>query len=152
MCFGLPCKDEEIGELKSLTQGPRAADGVQWELSFPPHHSRSKPAYTMWFSWELVFTRLPRWLSVKESACSAGDVSSIPRSEKFPGEGNGNPCQYSCLENPMDKGAWWATVHGVTKVRPQLNNTNNVILHKYRKAISMGYPFWQSPFCQMGLR
>ena len=52
---------------------------------------------------------------VKNLPASAGDVSSIPGSEKSPGEGNGNPLQYSCLENPMDRGAWWAIVHGVTK-------------------------------------
>ena len=51
----------------------------------------------------------------KESACNAQDLSSIPRSGKSPGEENGNPLQYSCLENSMDRGAWWATVHGVTK-------------------------------------
>ena len=53
----------------------------------------------------------------KESACSAGDPGSIPGLGRYPGEGNGNPLQYSCLENPMDGGAWWATVHGVTKRR-----------------------------------
>ena len=52
----------------------------------------------------------------KESACSAGDPSSIPGSGRSPGEGNGNPLQYSCLENPMDRGAWRATVHGVARV------------------------------------
>ena len=51
----------------------------------------------------------------KESACNAQDLSSTPRSGKSPGEENGNPLQYSCLENSMDRGAWWATVHGVTK-------------------------------------
>ena len=50
----------------------------------------------------------------RESACNAGDPGSIPGSGKSPGEGNGNPPQYSCLENSMDRGAWWATVHGVT--------------------------------------
>jgi len=43
------------------------------------------------------------------------DVSSIPGSGRSPGDGNGNPLQYSCLENPMDRGAWWATVHRVTE-------------------------------------
>ena len=52
----------------------------------------------------------------KESACNAGDLGSIPRSERSPGEGNGNLLQYSCLENPMDRGAWHATVHGVARV------------------------------------
>ena len=51
----------------------------------------------------------------KESACSAGDLGSIPRLGRSPGEGNGNPLQYSCLENFMDTGAWWAAVHGVAK-------------------------------------
>ena len=51
----------------------------------------------------------------KESACNAGDPGSIPRSGKSPGEGNGNPLQYSCLENPMDREAWQATAYGVAK-------------------------------------
>ena len=51
----------------------------------------------------------------KESTCKAGDLGSIPGLEKSPGGGNGNPLQYSCPENPMDRGSWWATVHGVTK-------------------------------------
>ena len=52
----------------------------------------------------------------KESACNAEDPGSIPRSGRSPWEGNGNPLQYSCLENPMDRGAWQATVHGVARV------------------------------------
>ena len=51
----------------------------------------------------------------KESACSAGDMGSIPELGRSPGEGNGNPLQYSCLENLMDRGVWWAVLHGVTK-------------------------------------
>ena len=46
-----------------------------------------------------------------QSVYSAGDLGSIPGSERSPGEGNGNPLQYSCLENPVDRGAWWAAVH-----------------------------------------
>ena len=61
--------------------------------------------------------RLPRWLSGKEFTCNAGDSGSIPGSGRSLGEGNGNPPQYSCLENPMDRGAWQATVHGVARVR-----------------------------------
>ena len=53
----------------------------------------------------------------KEPACSVGDPGSILGSGRSPGEGNGNPLQYSCLEHPMDGGAWRATVHGVTKNR-----------------------------------
>ena len=63
---------------------------------------------------------LLRWLSCKESA-SAGDASSIPGVGTSPGEGNGNPLQYSCLGNPMDRGAWQATVHRVAESRIQLS-------------------------------
>ena len=52
----------------------------------------------------------------------AGDLGSIPGLGRTPGEGNGNPLQYSCLENPMDSGAWWAIVHGVTKSRTRLSD------------------------------
>ena len=55
-------------------------------------------------------------LSSKESTCNAGDVGLIPGLGRFPGEGNGYPLQYSCLGNPMDKGAQRATVHGVARV------------------------------------
>ena len=58
----------------------------------------------------------------EESAFNAGDLSSIPGSGRSPGEGNGNPLQYSCLENSMDRGAWWATVHGVTKSQTWLSD------------------------------
>ena len=57
----------------------------------------------------------PGGLDDKESACSVRDPGLIPWSERFPGEGNGNPLQYSCLENPMDGGAWQATDPGVAK-------------------------------------
>ena len=57
----------------------------------------------------------PMWLSGKESACQAGVVRLMPGSGRSPGEGNVSPLQYSCLENPMDRGTWWATVHEVTK-------------------------------------
>ena len=51
----------------------------------------------------------------KESSCNVRDASLVPGSRRSPGEGNGNPLQYSCLGNPMDRGAWQATVHGVAK-------------------------------------
>ena len=51
----------------------------------------------------------------KESACNAGDLGSILELGRYPGEGNGKPIQYSCLENPMDRGAWWAAVHWVAQ-------------------------------------
>ena len=59
----------------------------------------------------------PGGAEVKASACNVGDLGSIPGSGKSAEEGNGNPLQYSCLENPMDGGAWWSTVHGLQRVR-----------------------------------
>ena len=58
----------------------------------------------------------------KESACDAGDPGSIAGSGRSPGEGNSNPLQYPCLENPMDRGTWRAVVHGVAKSQTQLSN------------------------------
>jgi len=66
---------------------------------------------------------LQRWLSSKESACNSGatgDMGSIPGSGKSPGGGHEKPLQYSCLENPMDRGAWRATVHSAAKSQTQL--------------------------------
>ena len=57
---------------------------------------------------------------VANSSANAGDMGLIPGSGRYPGKGNGNLLQYSCLGNPMDRGAWWAIVHGVTRVRHDL--------------------------------
>ena len=64
----------------------------------------------------------PGGSEVKASASNTGDMGLIPGLGRSPGEGNGNPLQYSCLENPTDGGAWWATVHGVAKSRTRLSN------------------------------
>ena len=58
----------------------------------------------------------------KASACNAEDLGSIPGSGRSSGKGNGNPLQYSCLENPMDRGAWWTTVHGIAKSRTRVSD------------------------------
>ena len=58
----------------------------------------------------------------KASVYNAGDPDSIPRLGRSSGEGNGTPLQYSCLENPMDRGAWWAVVHGIAKSRTGLSD------------------------------
>ena len=60
----------------------------------------------------------------KKSTCNVGDLGSNPSLGRFPGEGTGYPLQYSCLEDSMDRGAWWATVHGVTQSQTQLRATN----------------------------
>ena len=62
----------------------------------------------------------------KESALTSGDLGSIPGLGRSPGEGNGNPLQYSCLDNSMDRGAWRATVYGVKKSQTQLSNFHNL--------------------------
>ena len=62
-----------------------------------------------------VFLGFPGGSDGKESACNAGDPGSVPGLARSSGEVNGNPLQYSCLENPMDRGAWWATIHVFSK-------------------------------------
>ena len=69
---------------------------------------------------------LPRRFSGKESACNAGDPGLIPGSGRSPGEGNGHPLQYPCLENPMDRGAWLVIVHGIAE-----SDTTEVTLHTH---------------------
>ena len=71
---------------------------------------------------KLSMLGFPAGSLVKNSPASAGDLGLIPGSERSLGEGNGNPLQYSCLMNSMDRGAWWATVHGVTKSRTCLSD------------------------------
>ena len=75
-------------------------------------HPRMRPFRT---GHQIMGLGFPGGSEVKASACKAGDLGSIPGSGRAPGEGNGNPLQYSCLENPMEGGAWWATVHGTAK-------------------------------------
>ena len=65
---------------------------------------------------------------IKNPPASAGDLSQIPGLGRFPGEENGNPFQYSCRENSMDKEAWWATVHGVTKESDMIQQLSNNII------------------------
>ena len=71
--------------------------------------------YTKVFLWGF-----PGSSNGKESACNAGDLCSFPGLGRSPGEGNSNPPQNSCLKNPMDRGGWWVTVHGVGKGQTQL--------------------------------
>ena len=72
---------------------------------------------TYFFLTFIILHGLPEWLNSKESACNTGGVGLIPGSGRSPGGGNGNPLQYSCLENPMDRGAWRATVNSIAKSR-----------------------------------
>ena len=95
--------------------------------SSPGYISQKKRITLIWKdTWILIFTadclQLPKYGLLggsdgKASAYNVGDLGLIPGSGRSPGEGNGNPLQCSCLENPMDQGAWWATIHGVAKSR-----------------------------------
>ena len=102
----------DVAELYQCTP----AFAVVESISLNPHrHSKTNIlTYTMGF--------FPCGSEIKTSASNVGDPRSIPGSGRSPGEGNGNPLQYSCLENPMDGGAWWATVHGVAKSWTRLND------------------------------
>ena len=96
---------------------------VIWKWTFPKSHEWN-------FHSDLLSTMLHFWgfpvcSVVKNPPANAGDTgdaSSISNSERSPGEGNGNPLQYSCLENPMDKGGWWATGHRIARVRHHWSN------------------------------
>ena len=72
----------------------------------------------------MVYETCPGGSDGKESACDVGDLGSTPGSGRSPGDANDNPLQYSGLENPMDRGSWWAIVHGVTK-----DQTQDTIFH-----------------------
>ena len=85
--------------------------------------------YPLQYSWAS-----PCGSAGRESTRNAGDLGSIPGLGRSPGEGNGNPLQYPCLENPMDGGAWWATVHGVAESRTQLSDFTHSMLNETRKS------------------
>ena len=87
-------------------------------------------------------------LDSKESAYNAGDPGSLPGSGRSSGEGNGNPLQYSCLKNSVDRGIWWTTVHGVTKSRTQLSDFHSLTSYVswvYFNLISLNFLFKSLP-------
>ena len=101
--------------------------------------------------------RLPWWFSSKESTCDAGDSGSILGSGRSSGEGNGNPLQYSCLENPMDRGARWTTVHGIAKgwtwqrvIGIRIFGLQNLIVQFSRSVVSDSLTPWTAA-CQASL-
>ena len=81
----------------------------------------------------------PGGLEGKESTCNTGDPGLIPGSGRSPGGGNGNPLQYYCLGNPMDRGARWATVHGVSKSQIGLSTHTHTHTHTHRPTFIMKY-------------
>ena len=98
---------------------------------------RTLYAESAWY----IHIGLPWWLPSKESVCSALDSGSTPGLEGSAGEGKGNPLQYSCLGNPMDRGAWWATVHGITRVGHDLATAQQLTLNELHVAHWLEYSF-----------
>ena len=86
----------------------------------------------------------PHDLAGKESACNTEDLGSIPGLGRSPGEENGNPLQYSYLENPMDRRAWWAAVHGVAKSRTRLKRLSSRVPNRIIQLITKAQsaPWW----------
>jgi len=84
----------------------------------------------------------------KESACSAGDLGSVPGLGRFPGEGNGNPFQYPCLKNLMDRGAWWAAVRGVAKLGMTERLTLRVYYAQNRFSVSASINAYYKVFAE----
>ena len=87
-------------------------------LPISPNLKRGYPAYVFKFCFSIISpgaSQVAQWkrIHLPMQEMQSGNMDSISGSARSPGEGNGNPPQYSCLENPMDRGAWWATVHGV---------------------------------------
>ena len=82
-------------------------------------------------SLQVFYEHYPWWLRWEKSAHNVGDLSSIPGLERSPGEGNGNRLQDSCLENPMDRGAWQTTLHRVAKSQTQMSDFTFTIYEYY---------------------
>ena len=103
------------------------------------------------FDLQLIFSSgLLRWLSGKESACRAGDPGSNPGSGRSPGGGNSKSLQYSCLKNPMDRGAWWATVHGVAESQTRLKLLSTAASSKVHLFPFLGGQFSELSWVQSG--
>ena len=105
--------------LEQANQGQRICPGVQDLVE-----RKLLPILVFWFLLDISIIIADRSELEKSEilACNAGISGSITRLGRSPGEGNGNPLQCTCLENPTDRGAWWATVHGVAKNWTQLSN------------------------------
>ena len=88
--------------------------GIFWNLDWVMNHLGDWSLFPALHCLQINF---PGGSDSKESSCNVGDLSLIPESGRSPGEGHGNPLQYSCLENPIDRGAQWAAVPGVAKSR-----------------------------------
>ena len=99
---------------------------ISLKLEYLPPFEWLKKIKSIWFT--LLPVGFPGGSDSKPSACNEEDLGSIPGSGRSPGEGNGNLFQFSCLENSMDGGAWWAIVHGVTESQTRLSSFASLVL------------------------
>ena len=97
---------------------PGESHGQRSLVDYSPRVTNSQTRLSNFthFTYENLGNSILRGSDGKEIVCNAGDLGSIPGSGRSPGEGNGKPLQYSCLQNPMDRGAWWTTVHRSQRV------------------------------------
>ena len=110
------CLDTCFGKQKKTEPEKRVV--CMYELIHSLHSALQQILSQIQYVADIVYISFPDGSASKEFACNTGDIGylgSIPESGRSPGQGNGNPFQYFCLDNPMDRGAWWATVHGVTR-------------------------------------
>ena len=130
------CNVGDLGSVPGSGRSPEEGNGnpLQWSCLENPRDAGA------W--WAAVYgvsqsrTRLKRL----SSSSSAGDLGSVPGSGRSPGERNGYPFQYSCLENSMDRGAWWATVHGVTKSQADTVYTHCVMKRPQARWLQLTFP------------
>ena len=134
----LSCGKWDLGPWSGIKPRPPALGGRS--LS---HWTTRKSLYGQ-FKGKHAEMWLPRWLSGKESTCNSGDAGSNPGSGRSPGEGNGNPLQYSCRENPMDRGARRAMVHRVSQSQTRLGDWAHTHAGMYNDV-------WQKPpqYCKV---
>ena len=129
--FSLACIGEGNGNPLqcSCLENPRDR-GARWAAVYGVTQSRTR---LKWLSSSMYVYGFPGYSKDKESALNVGDPGSILGSGRSPGVGNGDPLQYSCLENSMGRGTWWATIHGVTEsVRHDwATNTFTFFLYMY---------------------
>ena len=137
-CFGIVWNSQVTKPLNLDGFYPHASKSHMWFLlSSNALIFNSDKMGKMGIIKSLFYQEFHWWLSSKESPCNGGDAGLISGWWRFPGGGNGNPFQYSCLKSPMDRTAWWATVHGFTKSQTWLRNYTTV----YKM------PLFVSPVC-----